>query len=182
MSSVFDDRQLVLPGYLENCVHLARMAVQVNRKDGFDRRVDTYRRFKLFRVDVQGVLLYVDQHRLRPDVLDDMDAGGERHRCADHLVARADAQRREGNMKSRGAGVQGQGRRRADEGLEVGLETFHARPGGDPPRTQALHDSFDFLLADQRWREAQELLPHLPELTIKPTRCVRNTGTADKAG
>ena len=92
---------------VQDRVHIARVAVQVNGQDGLDRGVGRHRSLDKRRVDVQRVGLDVDQDWLRPDMLDDVDAGGEGHRGADDLVAETDAKRGERHMQRRRARVEG---------------------------------------------------------------------------
>jgi len=192
VGGVFDHGQVVLVGDVQDGVHVAGVAVEMNGQDGFDGewrmengewRMEVGGRISIFhlpssvfhlppslfqdrslylpRVYIQRVRLYVYQDGAGADVFDDVDAGTEGHGGGDDGVARADAQGSQGHVHGRRTGVEGQGRRRADESGEFFLEAPDFRPGGDPVRAECVYDFSDFLLADEGWREGEKGVTHL---------------------
>src|SRR5690606_5163544 len=86
LGRVFNDGNTVAFGDGVDFVHVAALPVQRHRHDGLGARGDAG--FDLGDVDIAGVGLHVDEHRLGAQQHDDFGGGPEGERGGDDLVAR----------------------------------------------------------------------------------------------
>ena len=113
----------------------------------------------VLRIEVERIWLDIHQHWPRTHMLDHVHGRGERHGRGDDFVARPDARAHERGVQGRRARAHGERAGRLQVGREVGLELASLRAGRDPTGTEGVHHLGDFLFADQRWCERQELAP-----------------------
>ena len=118
LGSVLDHRQVVTCSDGVDFVHIRRLAVEADRHDGFGLRRDGG--FDLACIDVAGIGLDIDEDRHGSEQDDDFGGGDEGEGGGDHLVARLDAERHEGDEQ--GFGTAGDGD--AVAGAGVGFEAF----------------------------------------------------------
>ena len=127
------------------------LAEQVDRHDRRDRApsarsVAGRRRLEQGRAQVAGLLVAVDEVRLRADVADRVDGGGEGQGGDRHDVAGADAPRHQRQVQ--GGGARGEADRvRAPDALrDLGLEGREVGAGRGHPA--GLHGADDVLLLE----------------------------------
>ena len=79
------------------------------------------------RIDVVGVRIDVDENRSRAAISDTIGRRDERMAGGDHLIARRDIQRGQGEVQGGGAIGYCASKGRADQGREVALEGGNLR-------------------------------------------------------
>ena len=104
-------------------------------------------------VEVERVRVDVDEHRLRAAQLDRVRRRGERVGGDDHLVARPDLEREQGEMERRGPRRDGRRVRRADRTRDRGLELLDLRAHRELPGAHDLRDRGELRVPDVRPRE-----------------------------
>ena len=151
---VLDDTNSVPIAECVEPVHVDRSTGEMDRHDR--RRPWRDCGLRLIEVDQPGAGLAVDEDRRRPDVLDGIGGGDERHRGHDHLVAGADVQCPQCEHQGRRAGRDAANMRDADVLLEHALESLDLRARADPARTQRVGDLLDLRVAQERPSEDEE--------------------------
>ena len=137
---VLDNFQIVGARDVEDPIHVASMTGEVHRQD----RADAFVRAALERlldargIDVEGAGIDVDEHRARAEVAENLGGRGESERRGDNLVAGADAERPQREMKRAGAMRKRERVFGADVIGEFALEALGLGAGGDPSGAQGV--------------------------------------------
>ncbi len=122
---VLDHRQAVTGGDGVDGVEVGALAVQRHRHQGAGALGDGCLQQR--RVEGAGVRLDVDVHRPRAEQGHGFGGGDEGEAGGDHLVARADAQRHQGDLQGVGAVGAGDAVAGAGEGAQALLQFGHLR-------------------------------------------------------
>ena len=152
---VLEEHDLLRHGGLQR-LPLDRTPEQMHRHDRARSRRD--RGGDGSDVQVEGVGVDVDQHRLRTAQLDGVRRRRERVGGDDHLVARPDLEREEGEMERGGPGRDGCRVRRADGLRDRGLELLDLRAHRELPGANDLRDRCELGVPDVRPREPDRLV------------------------
>ena len=89
LGRVLDQRQAVLPGQLQQGIHVGRLPVDMHRHDRPGLLRDPF--LHLFGIEGEVPRIDVGQDRTRPGLQDRLHRGAEGMRRGDHLVARSDS-------------------------------------------------------------------------------------------
>src|SRR5437870_8659295 len=127
MRSIFDDLQMTLAGKSQNALHVARLATEVNRNDGFGLGSERCR--QVVGSHIQGVRLAVDEDGFRSEIKDHLRGRPESHRRENHLVPPLDSNRRQREVKSRGSGINRHSMTATDELAKASFKLLDLRSG-----------------------------------------------------
>jgi hypothetical protein len=120
LRGVFDHRKAALRRDGVDLVHVRRLTVERDRHDRPRARRDCA--LEEPRIEVAGVGLDIDQHRLRPEEHDHLHGCDEGERAGDHFVARLDVERYQRDEERVGAAGANDGVLHADMGRQALLE------------------------------------------------------------
>jgi hypothetical protein len=84
MGGIFNDKQATPPGDIEDRAHVTGATAEMHRQQRLGARSDGI--FNAVFVDIEGLRVYVDEHRTRTGMKHHVGRGGERHRRRDHLI------------------------------------------------------------------------------------------------
>jgi len=129
LAGILDDAQVVLPGDLQDGVHVGGLPEEVHGDDGLRPGRDGA--LELSGVHVAGVGLDVHENRLGPGKADGLGRGHERAGRGDHLVALTDAQGQKGKPEGVGAVADGHAMLRPAVGGELPLEFLDEGAAGE---------------------------------------------------
>ena len=128
-------------------IHVARMAVQVDRDDGARPGGDP--RFEACRIELPGLGIRVREHGRGRAIVNDVRGGHEGQARNDHLVARTDPRGHQRQVERRRPVRDGHAVRDSAEGREVALELpDECAERADPAGAHGLHHVGDLFLAD----------------------------------
>ena len=142
MRGVFNDSEAVLLRYLQQGIHFARMAVQMNGEDGFwaitaiqlcARLINCFSYFSW--IDVESAGLHIDEDRACAHLFNHVDARTKCHWGCQDRVAGTDPQADQRKMQGCRAGAQRQSCRRVHGSGKLFLEALHFGTRGNPIRT-----------------------------------------------
>jgi len=138
LGGVGNNLQVVLSRQFPDRVHVGRLAVKMHRDDGFC--FWGYGSFDLGRVDVQGGIVHVHEHRRGTGMCDRLGGGDERVGRRDHLVAGADAQSVDAHVQGGGAAAGAHAVLGADIGGKILLVGGYPGPTDKPGRLDDFGD------------------------------------------
>ena len=180
MSRVFDDCEAMLPGDLQQRIHLARMAAyRWNGKNclyifgsASMPLLILYCSRDAFRgIDIQSVGFNIHENGPRSRLFNGVDARTKRHRRRDDGIARTDSLADQSQVERRRAGASVGQRRRGFHGRgKIPLKALHLWPGGDPIRAKRVDDFGDFFFADRVMRKWEQLTAHVERDAVMPRR------------
>ncbi len=150
---VLDDGEVAASGDLQQGVHLRALAEQVHRQQG--PGLGRQRRLHPLGIEVEGLGVDVGEARARADLVGAGGGGEERERAGQHLVARADLQRSEG--QDQGVGARGA----ADRGAGAGVSGDFLFEPGD------LFTEDELLRVDHSLQRPSDLVPQRFELGLE---------------
>src|SRR5437773_3062826 len=120
----------MFPSKWKNAVHVARLATEVNRNDGFGLGSERCR--QVVGSHIQGIGLAVDKNGFRAEIKHHLRGCRESHRRHDDLVFRSDANRLERQMKRRGSRIDRYSMTATDELAKASFKLLDLRSGGQP--------------------------------------------------
>src|SRR3990172_4186756 len=135
LAGVFNDRKTVLPGEPQESRHLARVPVEMHRKECLGTRSHPFRH-RLGR-EIQAPPIYSGEGGSCPGSADGEGGEGSGQGSGNDLVARTDAQRPKGKREGIGPRGYPDGMGRPHHRCELLLEGFHFGAQNEP---SALHD------------------------------------------
>ena len=107
LGRIFNDGDAKLLPQSQQLIHMAQIAVEMDRDDGLGARGN--RRTHCLRVKAPCIGQNIDQHRLGAQVHHGRNAGHPVRVCQDHFITRPDAQRRHAHVQCAGAARRGNG-------------------------------------------------------------------------
>src|SRR5438093_12328969 len=118
----------MFPSKSKNAVHVARLATEVNRNDGFGLGSERCR--QVVGSHIQGIGLAVDKNGFRAEIKHHLRGCRESHRRENHLIPLLDSDRRQREVKSRGSRIDRYSMAATDEVSESALEFSNLFAGG----------------------------------------------------
>ena len=110
----------------------------------------------LLDIDIAGIQVDVDEHRLGTQPRDDVRARRKTHRRHDDFIARADAGHLERHFQAGGGGGHDSHVAIAHVGTQGRFEGGHLRAAGQLPRAQHVADGRNALLIDRRTHKGKK--------------------------
>ncbi len=152
MRSVFDDLEAMSVGEVQDRIHIARQAGDVDGQDHTGCIRDRGRH--ALRRHIQRVGVNVNEHRVGPKVTDHLCRRGKRVGSGDDLIARADAAGLKSQMQTGCGRVDADGFETVPHELgKLVLESPCLRPGRQPAGAERIDDLLDLGLAYVRYGE-----------------------------
>src|SRR5215471_981597 len=101
------------------------------------------------RIDLKAIRLTIDENRASFEVQNNLTGGREGHGGENDFVTFGNADGGQGEMKSGGAGIEGDSVAATDIGGKLILEFEGAGTGGKPAALEDLNDRVDFVFFDE---------------------------------
>src|SRR5205809_2301649 len=120
----------MFPSKWKNAVHVARLATEVNRNDGFGLGSERCR--QVVGSHIQGIGLAVDKNGFRAEIKHHLRGCRESHRRENHLIPLLDSNRRQREVESRGSRIDRYGMTATDELAKASFKLLDLRSGRQP--------------------------------------------------